>query len=487
MIGRRDFLRWTGASGASLFFSHVVGCGPAEDPGPPLPPLPRDPEGRWWLDGNYAPVEDEVEITELDVIGSIPPELDGLFLRNGPNPVSGASPSWFFGDGMLHGVRIRDGRALWYRNRYIQTEAYTSGATAEGDPPLTANLANTAFIHHAGRHLALYEGGLPYEIAPFELETLGAYDFDGALRGAMTAHPKVDPVTGEMVFFGYGPFPPYLTVHFVDPAGALVRSVPVQIPGPRMIHDFALTQTHVVLMDLPVTFDLDEAFRGGFPFVWDPDLGARIGLLRRDAEDASDVRWMDVAPCFVFHTFNAYDDGDAVVLEAARHDTIWESGGDDESSEPQPWRFTLDPVAGTATESQLDDRLIEFPRIDARRMTLKNRVGYGLRFAQGERMSDPKRPVAVTKYDFDRGSYEEHTFPHGGQPDEAVFAPDPSGSGEDEGWVLSMVFDPERRGSEVMILDAGDLSGRPVATIRLPRRVPFGFHGDWLAAPASET
>lgn len=477
VVGRRDLFRLAGASGATFFLSRVLaGCGGVDE----LPPLPRDPEGRWWLDGNYAPIEGEHDVVDLEVEGAIPSALDGIFLRNGPNPVSGESLSWFFGDAMLHGVRIEDGRALWYRNRYIRTYAFTSGQTASGRPPLTANLANTALARHAGVTYALYEGGVPHAIDPFTLATVGEHDFGGQLRGPMTAHPKIDPATGEMVFIGYSPFPPYLVVHFVDASGALVRSLPIDLPGARMIHDFALTAEHVVLMDLPVTFDLDAAVTGGFPFLWRPELGARMGVLRRDAEDASAIRWMDVEPCYVFHTWNAYDEGTSVILDAARHDSIWANGPDDESSRPDPWRFTLDLEHGRASEARLDERMIEFPRIDARRATRANRIAYGLRFAYGETTSEPKRPVAVTKHDFARGTFEEHVFGAGMQPDEAVFAADPSASGEEDGWLLTMVFDAARRGSEVAILDASDLRAGPVARIRLPRRVPFGFHGEWL-------
>ena len=470
MLSRRRLLELAGASSASLFLSHALGgcAAPA-------------PAGPWWTSGNYGPVEGEIDAVDLAVEGSLPPELRGVFLRNGPNPVAGSSSFWFFGDAMLHGVRLEGGRAVWYRNRYIRTLPYTSGASARGDVSLLANYANTALVRHAGRTLALYEGGLPTEITTSDLGTVGEHDFAGALRGPMGAHPKIDPVTGEMVFIGYSPFAPYLTVHHVDAGGALVRSEPITIPGGRMIHDFQLTERNVILFDLPVVFDLEAAETDGFPFRWSPELGARLGVMPRSGGDA-DVSWIEVDPFYMFHSLNAWDDGDRVVLLGARHDHMWANGPDDETSHPTLHRWTLDAAARTGSVEALDDRLYEFPRIDVRRQGLATRYGYGLGFELGARVDLPKRPNALVKYDLDGGTLDRFDFAVGQQPDEPVLAS--AGEGEDHGYLLTMVHDAATDSSSVAVFDATDVAGGPIARVAMPRRVPFGFHGDWLADEA---
>ena len=224
----------------------------------------------------------------MSVVGTIPPDLNGRFVRNGPNPASGTSPHWFLGDGMLHGVQLRDGRADWYRNRLVRTKSLSGEGTYvddQGHVDFTVGPANTHIVRHAGRMLALVESGFPYEVTA-TLDTVGCYDFDGRLTTPMTAHPKLDPVSGELHFFGYSFVPPFLTYHVADRDGTLVRSEAISVPGPTMIHDFNLTERHVVFMDLPVVFDLDLAVQGTMPYRWDDDYGARLGVMPRGGTDA---------------------------------------------------------------------------------------------------------------------------------------------------------------------------------------------------------
>ncbi len=217
------------------------------------------------LRGNYAPVQQEVTAFDLPVSGAIPRELSGLYLRNGPNPKSGSSPHWFVGDGMVHGVRLENGRAAWYRNRWVRTRVLENPELAfvqeDGSVDRTVVVANTNVIGHAGRIYALVENGFPTELTP-ELETRGTCDFGGKLHSAFTAHPKHCPKTGELHFFGYGFFPPFLTYHVLDRSGELVKSLEIPVPGPTMMHDFAITERHVLFMDLPVVFDLEQALSG---------------------------------------------------------------------------------------------------------------------------------------------------------------------------------------------------------------------------------
>ena len=271
------------------------------------------------------------------------------------------SAHWFLGDGMLHGVELRDGQARWYRNRYVRTKQLSGEGTYvddQGRVDFTVGPANTHVIGHAGHILALVESGFPYEVTP-ELDTVGCFDFDGRLRTAMTAHPKTDPRSGELHFFGYGFAPPYLTYHVADAAGTLVRSEEISVPGPTMMHDFNLTERHVVFMDLPVVFDLDLAIQGTMPYHWDDGYGARLGVLPRGGTDA-DVRWYEIDPCYVFHPMNAYDDDGSITLDVVRYARLWDRTPD-ETGAAHLTRWTLDLEAGAVKEEQLDDRATEFP------------------------------------------------------------------------------------------------------------------------------
>jgi carotenoid cleavage dioxygenase len=432
------------------------------------------------LRGNFAPVQQEVTAFQLEVQGALPPELRGLYLRNGPNPRTGSSPHWFLGDGMVHGVCLEDGRARWYRNRWVRTRPFVEGdeqapfVRADGTPDHTSAKANTHVIRHAGRILALVESSFPTELTP-ELDTVGLHDFGGRLKTAMTAHPKLCPVTGEMHFFGYGFSPPFLTYHRADARGELVQSEEIAVRGPTMIHDFAISERHVVFMDLPVVFDVQRALQGTMPYAWSETYGARLGVMPRGGRGA-DVRWFEIEPCYVFHPMNAFDDGDAVVLDVARYPHMWRKDATDFSA-AHLHRFRIEPAAGRVREQKLDDRSVEFPRVDPRREGRRYRYGYAVRTIEG---GDGPRFGSLVQYDHQTGSARGHDFGPGCFPGEGVFAPASAGGGEDEGFVLSLVFDEARGQSRLEVLDATAFDKPPVASVALPQRVPFGFHGSWL-------
>ncbi|MFZ9628097.1 MAG: carotenoid oxygenase family protein [Ilumatobacteraceae bacterium] len=453
------------------------------------------PEGEqrlpWHLRGNYAPVTDEVEVYDLPVTGHLPEFLDGWYVRNGANPASGYSPHWFAGDGMLHAVRLRDGAAEWYRNRWVRTKAL-AGQTridmATGTFDLTVGLANTHVWRHAGRVFALEEASLPNEVT-LDLDTLGPCDFGGRLRTPMTAHPHTCPETGEMHFFGYELVgAPYVTYHVVDAAGDLVHSQPIDVPGPTMVHDFALSRNFAVFLDLPVTFDLGLAMTGTMPFGWDAAYGARIGLLSRDgARRGEQPRWFDVSLCYVFHVMNAWDDGDRYVwLDAGRHASMWD-GAPDRFEPSMLWRWRFDLQTGAVTEEQLDGVSHAFPRIDERRTGLPNRYGWAVAPRHPE-VADRRGgaglgdPTCIVKYDLQTGARSVHDFGPSAQTGEPVFVPVHDGAGEDEGVLVTYVFDADGESSSFVVLDAADMSADPIATVTLPQRVPNGFHGSWFAA-----
>ncbi|MDT5048317.1 MAG: hypothetical protein QOG75_4205 [Mycobacterium sp.] len=431
--------------------------------------------------GNYAPVHDELTAFDLPVEGSIPAELNGWYLRNGPNPRSGAG-HWCVGDGMVHGIRLENGRAAWYRNRWVRTESFEHPIPPyndDGSRNLHSSIANTHVVRHAGKTLALMEFSLPYEISN-DLKTLGVYDFGGKLTDSMTAHPKICPTTGEMHFFGSGNiFEPHVSYHRADADGRLTISRPIDVPALTLMHDFALTADHVVFMDLPLLFDLGVAMTQQFdrdlPYRWDDQHQARLGVLRRD-DPYGRLRWFDIDPCFVFHIANAYDvtsaSGNSIVLEVLRYPEMWRDSsefGDDAAL----WRWKINLDTGVVEESQLDDRGVEFPRVDDR--LAGSAARYSVAVGSG----------ALVRYELQRDTATEHRFGGGGHgepsaPGEAVFAPAVGQSDELAGWYLTYVYDPVTDGSDLVVIDASDFEGDPVARIRLPRRVPHGFHGNWI-------
>ncbi len=434
-----------------------------------------------YLTGNYAPVTDEVTTTELPVTGSLPEALAGRYLRNGPNPLSPPEPStyhWFTGDGMVHGIRLRDGQAEWYRNRWVRSAEV---AQALGEPvrpgAVHADMdfaPNTNVIGHAGRTFAIVEAGArPYELT-YELDTIGPSDFGGSLPGGYTAHPKRDPSTGELhamsYFWGWGNLVQYTVV---DTAGLVRKIVDIEVGGSVSVHDMSLTEHFAVIYDLPVVFDVEAAMSGAnFPYRWDPDYRARVGLFDREG-CADDVRWFDVESCYVFHPMNAYDDGDRVVLDVVRHAKMFDTHrlGPDEGP-PTLERWSLDLAGGKVVEERLDDRGQEFPRVDERVVGRRHRYGYAGAFLVNE--------TALIKHDLERRTSEVRVLGSAGGASEAVFVPSDPDAAEDEGWVLSLVYDPERDASDLLVLNAGDFAGDPQAIVHLPQRVPFGFHGNWV-------
>lgn len=435
-------------------------------------------------EGYLAPVPDETEAFDLPVTGTLPAELTGHYLRNGPNPLPDEPlRHWFTGHGMLHGVRLAGGKAEWYRNRWVRTGrlAGEPGMAEDGNRNFAVNSGNTHIIEHSGKLLALCEAGFPYQVTP-ELDTVGPVDFDGRLSTAMTAHPKQDPVTGELHFFGYGARPPFLTYHRLSASGELIRSAAIEVPGPTMMHDFAITENYVIWLDLPIVFDFALLERG-MPYEWNDAYGARIGVMRKDS---TKVQWFEVDPCYVFHVGNAAEDADGrVILDAVRYsrtawERIWGSIGGQGGNElvetaaslgvSAMHRWTLDPATGAVGEQRVDDRGVEFPTINEDRVGLPNRYIYTV--GNGH-------VGAIVKYDTETGRSWANEL---GEmvAGEAVFIPGQGGTNEDDGWLMSILSERSGKGSQLVVLDAGDVAAGPVATVELPRRVPAGFHGSWI-------
>jgi carotenoid cleavage oxygenase len=492
-----------------------------------------------YLDGFLAPVGAEVTVTDLEVTGRIPEHLDGRYLRNGPNPAEEVDPAtyhWFTGDGMVHGVALRDGRACWYRNRWVRSPALCA---ALGEPvpgqcnPRAGMLAvgaNTNVLTHAGKTLALIEGGVAnYELTD-ELDTIGPCDFDGTLAGGYTAHPHRDPRTGELHAVSYS-FTRGRTVQYsvIDTAGRARRTVDITVSGSPMMHDFSLTDKYVVIYDLPVTFDpmpavaatvprwlqlparlvmqsvigrvripgpitamvnRDQRRPVGLPYAWNPDYPARIGVMPREG-DNKDVRWFDIEPCYIYHPLNAYSEmrdgpqmrSEVLVLDVVRYSRMFDRDrrgpGD---TRPTLDRWTINLATGAVTTECHDERPQEFPRINETLLGGRHRFGYAIGTDGGYLSGGASElSTALYKHDYVTGSSMVAPLDADLVIGEMSFVPNPTAdaqhTAEDEGILIGYGYHRGRDEGQLLLLDAQTCE--LVATVHLPQRVPMGFHGNW--------
>jgi carotenoid cleavage dioxygenase len=432
------------------------------------------------LRGNGRPVTEELTLADLKVNGKIPEELNGRYVRTGPNPITGTSTHPFLGDGMLHGMRLRDGKAEWYRNRYVQTPFITDPSVDVLDLSVMMDMksskANTHVMGHAGKILVLEEGHFPY-VVDGQLNTVGPTDFEGALTGSFTAHPKICPTTGELLAFGYSALEPYLRYLRVSADGKLVQTENITVGGPTMMHDFNITQNNVIFMDLPAVFNLELAMTGEMPIRWDESYPARLGVMPRNGNDTQ-VRWFDINPCYVFHPLNSYEDGDKIIIDVARFSHMWKASTMD-FPPPELWRWTIDTVSGKVHEEQVDDRPAEFPRVADSVIGMKHRYGY---LAGMSQTKDPSEASgAILKYDRETGVRSDIEFGRGRTGGEPVFVPAANSSTEDDGYLMTYIYDASSDSSSFVIMDAASMDSEPVASIDLPR-IPGGFHGSWIDA-----
>jgi carotenoid cleavage dioxygenase-like enzyme len=440
------------------------------------------PPGAGVLTSGQAGGSAEVTALDLPVSGDLPVELDGCFARIGPSRLRPAERTMhlFAGEGMVHGVRLRNGHAEWYRNRWIRGERV---CRALGEPSLPgprhglSDNANASLIQHAGRILALGESGvLPIELDA-DLRSVASTDFDATLPNGFTAHPQRDPVTGELFAIAYYHELPYVQYLVIDVAGRVRRAEPITVKSTPMMHALSLTERYVILYDLSVTFSPRAAASGErFPYRWDRGHGARLGILPREGTDA-DVAWLEIEPCYVFHPLNAYESGDRIVLDVVRHERVFDTDplrpGE---SAPTLWRWTIDGTRCAVQAEQLDDAIEEFPRIDDRRNGLPNRYGYAVVMDGAGGCAGS----AVVKHDLARARSERHEFGAGRRAGECVFVPRIAAKAEDDGWLLTFVYDQASGQSALAVLDAADITACPEAVVHLPVAVPDGFHAAWI-------
>ena len=452
--------------------------------------------------GNAAPVEDEHNEVCTEVIGHIPEELPGSFLRIGSNPVFVDNPETyhpFDGDGMIHEVNFSGGTAT-YINRYVNTKGLQLERekgdwiwTGLASPPdftnehgMMKNVANTAMVFHAGKLLALWEGGNPHHLTLPNLDTIGEVDYDGKLNHPFTAHPKIDLKTAEMVTFGASLMAsPFCSVSVVDKNGDLVHTTGVDLPKAIMMHDCAITSNHTLILDFPFTYNIENMAKGEPILRWDPENGSRIGVLARGAGGAGggETRWFTIQNGFVFHTVNAFEEGDEIVLEACRYNKMGTLTADApkeprQADLPKLYQWRLNMKTGEVVERLLDPEWgSEFPRINENYMGIRNQYSYNARM--------PKTSGAlgfdgIIKYDLVNETNQHFEYGPRRFGGETIFAPRPGGAAEDDGWVIGFVWDDDKKQSECVILDAAKFDDGPVAGIIMPSRVPFGFHAGWV-------
>jgi carotenoid cleavage dioxygenase-like enzyme len=412
----------------------------------------------------FVPVPDEITAHDLPVAGTLPPQLTGVYLRNGPNPRPGSTHHFMAGDGMVHGVRLEAGQACWYRNRYVKTRR-AAGIHGGGS-------SNTHVFAHAGHILSFVEVALPIELDR-RLETVGPVDF-GGIDTAFTAHGKIDPGTGELIAFGYQFASPHLTFYRIDRAGQVVERRVIDVSTPCLMHDFAMTERYAIFFDTP-TLMVQGWGGGGLPFRWQEGRGTRIGVVpRRGGAE----RWFDVPACQLGHTANAFERDGRIVVDGIRTDRFL---ADMAADPPTLYRWEIDLARGVVTEVAMDHHPVEFPRIDERRNGRPYRYAYAVEFRDVGGPANLPRSSLLRCYDVETGTSVAKDFGVRYVPGEPVFVPKSADAAEKDGWVLALRYDRELDRSDLVVLDANEFSGDPVAVVQLPRRVPIGFHGSWVA------
>jgi carotenoid cleavage dioxygenase-like enzyme len=453
-----------------------------------------------YLEGNFAPMRSEDDF-DLPVKGEIPAGLAGTLYRTGPNPQFEPRDNnhhWFAGDGMVHAFNVEGGRVR-YRNRYVRTPKWVAENAAGqalfgtfGNPMTTdpdyigqdAGVANTNIVFHAGRLLALEEAHGPFEMEPGTLGSKGYLDFGGKF----TAHPKIDPQTGEMVFFSYstGPMPFSNTVSYgvADANGRLTRRSDFEAPYCSMIHDFMVTSGHVLFPVLPLTGSMQRAMSGLPPFAWEPDKPAMVGVMARDA-DVSTMRWFSTDAAYVFHPMNAWEADGKIHADVMRYDAAPffpladGSPGRNAAAYLVRWTFDLTGDSDTIKEERLDDLAGEFPRFDERYLGHAYRHGW---IAGQTRRPGDIRTDSLAHLDLKTGARTMWALPEGDYISEPVFTPRAANAEEGDGWITAVAYRAEADASELLVFEAQDLAAGPIASAMMPRRVPFGFHGNWVSA-----
>lgn len=473
----------------------------------------RDPDPNHpYTSGAWTPVFDEYDADDLEVIGEIPKDIDGIYVRNSENPAFGSIGLYhpFDGDGMIHTMSFRDGKAS-YKNRFVRTKGLM--AEIEAGKPLWAGIAedprlstrpgwgahggikdssSTDVVVHAGKILStFYQCGEGYRLDPYTMEQFGTEGWvplDG-----ISAHPKLDENTGELLFFNYSTHAPYMHYGVVGPDNKLKHYIPIPVPGPRLPHDMAFTKNYSIIADLPLFWDADILAKGRHAARFHRDIPTRFAIVPRYGQP-EDIRWFEAAPTYVLHWMNAWEEGDEIVLDGYFQEDpapkpLDAPGGDprlgqlmaylDENSfKPKlhRWRFNL--KTGAVSESHLDDRLLEFGSFNQTYGGEKSRYLYSTFTKPGWFLFE-----GLVKHDFETGKSETLNFGEGRFGSEAPFAPRVGARSEDDGYIVSFITDMVENRSECVLIDAQNITDGPVCRIILPHRISSGTHATWADGP----
>ncbi|KAG6687349.1 hypothetical protein I3842_11G066000 [Carya illinoinensis] len=479
-------------------------------------PLPKTADPIVQIAGNFAPVTEQPVQHSLPVSGKIPCCVQGVYVRNGANPlhepVSGHH--FFDGDGMVHAVQFKDGSASYAcrfteTHRLVQERAlgrpafpkaigelhghsgiarlllfYARGLFGLVDPSHGMGVANAGLVYFNCRLLAMSEDDLPYQVQVTptgDLKTVGRYDFNGQLRSTMIAHPKLDPITGELFALSYDVVrKPYLKYFHFSPRGKKSADVEIPLAQPTMMHDFAITENFVVIPDQQVVFKLPELIRGGSPVIYDKSKMSRFGILDRNATDASGIKWIEAPDCFCFHLWNAWEEpktNEVIVIGSCMTppDSIFNES--DESLKSLLSEIRLNLKTGKSTRRPITSDS-EQVNLEAG-MVNRNMLGRKTRFAYLALAEPWPKVSGFAKVDLLTGKLRKYIYGdkrYGGEP---LFLPrSPSSEKEDDGYILAFVHDEKEWKSELQIVNAMNL--KLEATIKLPSRVPYGFHGTFI-------
>ncbi len=452
---------------------------------------------------NRRPVLQEQGFERLAVTGTIPPGLRGTLFRNGPNPRHPAPDQhWFGGDGMVHAFTLSE-HGVAYRNRWVRTAHWHRedragrslfrglGQPRDGGGPVPAaphgapeGVANTSILHHAGRLAALEEGHAPAGLDPATLDTVPGPVWPVGGQ-PFTAHPKRDPDTGALWFFGAasdGPFSPGIRIGALGPDGRMQLEARIEAPYCALVHDFAVTERHVVLPLFPLVRDREQAVADGPGLTWEPGRGCFLGVMRRDDPEQS-LRWLPVESCYAFHVLNAWEEADSLMIDLMQSDgpaPFTEPSGRAPVSRTSLWRWQVDlSRPGTPVRrTRLSALAGEFPQLDARIAGSRHRHGF---FAADTRGAGRD---AVCHRDEATGSETLFRGEPGDGLSEPVFVPRHASAAEGEGWLLAVQYRAADAHSALLVLDAAHVADGPVATVPLPCRVPDGFHGVFVGAGA---
>ena len=470
--------------------------------------------------GFFAPVRIEADVHDLEIEGSLPTDLDGTFYRAAADaqyPPSHEHDIYINGDGMITMVRFKDGHAD-LRTRFVRTERFKRERAARRslfgayrnpftDDPNVAGIddgnANTSIVWHAGKLLALKEAARPYELDPFTLETKGIWDFHGELRGrTFTAHPKIDPVTGQMIAFAYnssGRPDTDVVLYEISPAGWITREQRFQAPYSSMMHDWLVTRDHVIFTFSPMISDWERLKEEPQYFMWDPPKGTHIAIIPRE-EGVAGIRWFSSDLVMETHSLNAYTEGHTVVADHFIADSGWFSQFPKTTVGPlreappfaKRWRFDLDQGSDSWTNENagyestaLFDHPGDMPRVDPRVLMSKNRHSWigSLDLGLGP-MPDfgPMGPPFNCLVHLDDQTGERTRFYPGpdSAPEEPVFVPKTGDADEGEGYLISVVSRRALNRNDIVVLDALDLGAGPLATLKVPFRLRYAFHGTWV-------